>query len=260
MVHPYMRSNASLASTPDSSSSSSTPSTTAKPILAMLDRLHVLVVGPGLGRDSHMQDTCAIILSAARERGMPVVLDADGLQLATARPELVRGWTECVLTPNVVEFERLAKSVGLDADGKTGDENAGERCGALARALGGVTVVQKGSVDWISNGETTVESAGKGGLKRAGGQGDTLTGCMATLLAYRKAYHDGLWEGKEEGNGMSKAQTLAVAAYGASAITRECSRLAFKERGRSLQAADLTDHVHAAFLNLIGEPTEGLDT
>ena len=34
---------------------------------------------------------------------------------------------------------------------------------------------------------------------------------------------------------------------------QECSRLAFAKRGRSLQASDLTEEVHAAFLNLFGE-------
>ena len=47
-----------------------------------------------------------------------------------------------------------------------------------------------------------------------------------------------------------------LAAFGGSAITRECSRLAFRERGRSLQASDLTDMVPVAFENLIGEKEE----
>jgi hypothetical protein len=34
---------------------------------------------------------------------------------------------------------------------------------------------------------------------------------------------------------------------------QECSRLAFAKTGRSLQASDLTDEVHTAFLNLFGE-------
>lgn len=34
---------------------------------------------------------------------------------------------------------------------------------------------------------------------------------------------------------------------------QECSRLAFAKRGRSLQASDLTDEVHTAFMNLFGE-------
>ena len=72
------------------------------------------------------------------------------------------------------------------------------------------------------------------------------------MLAWRKAYLDGLWE--HEGD-IDAKEALALVAYAGSAITRECSRLAFKERGRSLQAGDLTEKVHEAFLNVLGEPS-----
>ena len=53
---------------------------------------------------------------------------------------------------------------------------------------------------------------------------------------------------------MDRAETLLVAAFGGSAITRESSRRAFAKKQRSLQASDLTDEVHDSFLSLIGEP------
>lgn len=37
---------------------------------------------------------------------------------------------------------------------------------------------------------------------------------------------------------------------------QECSRLAFAKHGRSLQASDLTEQVHIAFMNLFGEASE----
>ena len=43
---------------------------------------HVLVVGPGLGRDDHMQDCARIAFELARELDqMSLVVDADGLWL-----------------------------------------------------------------------------------------------------------------------------------------------------------------------------------
>ena len=242
MVHPYMRQQHHLG--PGESVDS-----VAAAVIAMLDRLHVLVIGPGLGRDPAMQEVCARVITEARSKGLAFVLDADGLYLAQTRPELVHGYKECILTPNVVEFGRLAKSQNLE-----GEADETRACEKLARALGGVTVIQKGKVDTISNGTQTLVSGGEGGLKRSGGQGDTLTGSLATLLAYRKCYLDRLWEHDGE---MQADELLALVAYGGSAITRECSRLAFKELGRSMQAADLTGHVHQAFLDIIGEkPTE----
>lgn len=242
MVHPYMRQQKNM-------SQNETIDSVSDEVVAMLSRLHVVVIGPGLGRDPAMQETCARVIKEARKQGIPFVLDADGLYLAQTRPELVEGCTECILTPNVVEFGRLAKAKNVDVAA----EKPEEVCAKLAKALGGVTIIQKGAKDYISNGAHTLVSDGEGGLKRAGGQGDTLTGSLATLLAYRKAYHDKIWDHEDN---MSPAETLALVAYGGSALTRECSRLAYKDKGRSLQAADLTEHVHSAFLDIIGEKTK----
>jgi ATP-dependent NAD(P)H-hydrate dehydratase len=239
MVHPYMRQSKNLAH-------NETIDNVSDAVIAMLDRLHVIVIGPGLGRDEAMQETCARVITAAKKRNVSFVLDADGLYLAQTRPELVQGYKDCILTPNVVEFGRLAKAKKID----TQKEDPKTLCAKLATAFGGVTIIQKGPVDYISNGTQTLISDGEGGLKRSGGQGDTLTGSLATLLAYRKAYLDKIWE--HEGD-LKADELLAYAAYGGSAITRECSRLAFQEKGRSMQAADLTEHVHQAFLNVVGE-------
>ncbi|TGJ83590.1 hypothetical protein E0Z10_g5190 [Xylaria hypoxylon] len=229
------------------------PEQVAGRIIEMLGRLHVLVVGPGLGRDPLMQETCARVLAAARERKMPVVLDADALAIVMKSPELVMGWREVVLTPNVVEFGRLWKGVFSDEQQKEGGEKSeSAQVEALSKALGGVTIVQKGGKDLVSNGETTLVVDVKGGLKRSGGQGDTLTGSIATFLAWRKAYLDGLWD---HGGHLQEAETLSLAAFGGAAITRECSRLAFEKHGRSLQASDLTEQVHVAFQNIFGEST-----
>ncbi|KAI4252482.1 MAG: hypothetical protein L6R42_007944, partial [Xanthoria sp. 1 TBL-2021] len=149
MVHPIMR------ETPSSNSASSV----ASPVIAMLTHLHSLVIGPGLGRDELMQATVAEVITAAREKKIPLVLDADALWLIQQKPDLVRGYKECVLTPNVMEFGRLAQAVGVDTEGDTGRKG----CQALANALGGVMVVRKGGVDWISDGtdERTVTGDGE---------------------------------------------------------------------------------------------------
>lgn len=39
----------------------------------------------------------------------------------------------------------------------------------------------------------------------------------------------------------------------ANGVLQLCSRNAFKNKGRSLQASDLTDEVHPSFLELFGE-------
>lgn len=241
MVHPLMRQSPPEGA--NASKSDTDPEQVSSGIIDMLPRLHVLVVGPGLGRDPLMQATVAKVIRAAREKDMPVVLDADALLVVQKTPDLVRGYKNAILTPNVVEFKRLcdALEVKIEAGKETG------KVEALAAALGGVTIIEKGGKDLISDGETTLINDIQGGKKRSGGQGDTLTGSVATFLGWRKAYLDGLWDAGEK---IPEAELIGLAAFGGSAVTRECSRLAFAKKGRSLQASDLTEEVHNAFLNL----------
>jgi len=248
MVHPYMRSSKQI-----SEKDSSAIDAAAQEVIGMLPRLHVIVIGPGLGRDPIMQEIVARTITAARKENIPFVLDADGLYVAQTRPELLQGYKECIMTPNVVEFGRLAKSKGID----TSKEDPAKLCEKLAKEFGGPTIIQKGDKDYISNGSYTFISDGEGGLKRSGGQGDTLTGSLGTFLAWRRAYLDKIWD--HDGD-LKEDELIGLAAYAGSAITRECSRLAFKARGRSLQAGDLTEVVHEAFLNVVGENTKGADT
>lgn len=236
MVHPLMRQSTHA-------SSSDTAESISKNVISMLPRLHVLVVGPGLGRDPLMLEVCAKVIEAARKQNMPFVLDADGLYLAQSHPELVQGYKECFLTPNIVEFGRLCKSKDLDIKELAG----GKAAEKLSQAFGGVTIIQKGGKDYISNGDHTYTGDLEGGLKRSGGQGDTLTGTLATFLGWRKAYMDKIWD--HDGS-LDATELLALAAFGGSSLTRECSRLAFAKKGRSMQASDLTDEVSIAFTNL----------
>ena len=227
----------------------------AGPIVAMLSRLHSLVIGPGLGRDGVTLKVVAEVIKEARSQSIPFVLDADGLLIVTQDPELVKGYKDCILTPNVVEFGRLAKALGVEVSSQAdiaegegeGDKTSKESqaCERLSRALGGVTILQKGPHDVISNGVTSIISDIPGGFKRSGGQGDTLTGSLGTMLAWRAAYHDKLWDSGEKDNEkeaqskedvqaeleteerrMSPATTLLLAAWAGSSITRdEPSRL-----------------------------------
>ena len=54
-------------------------------------------------------------------------------------------------------------------------------------------------------------------------------------------------------NSLDERTLFALAAFGGSSLTRECSRLAFKVQGRALQASDLTEQVPIAFRHLVGE-------
>ena len=83
------------------------PNEIRKEINGLCDRIHSLVVGPGLGRDDHMQMCGKISIECAKEKSLWLVVDADGLWLLQNEPELIKGYRKAVLTPNVVEFGRL---------------------------------------------------------------------------------------------------------------------------------------------------------
>ncbi len=85
------------------------------------------------------------------------------------------GYKRCILTPNLAEFGRLAEGVGLQLPGSISPQWQ-EHTQSLATAFGGVTVLSKGPTDTISDGESTTHIDLPAGLKRAGGQGDVLTG------------------------------------------------------------------------------------
>jgi ATP-dependent NAD(P)H-hydrate dehydratase len=104
IVHPYLRTTEKLED-----------STSIKDIVDrvsnVFSRLHVLVVGPGLSRDQLMQDSAKLLIEKAREEDMSIVIDADGLYLVQTHPETIQGYRKAILTPNVVEFQRLCEKM-----------------------------------------------------------------------------------------------------------------------------------------------------
>ena len=211
-------------------------------VTGVLDRVHVVVIGPGLGRDSLMLNTVAVIITEARNRDLPIVIDADGLYLIQSNMDLIRNYRQAVLTPNIMEFKRLADAAGIEAN-----VEPTKKAALLANKFGGVTILEKGKYDYISNGHTTIVSDIPGGLKRVSGQGDTLSGSIATFLAWRKAYLDKLWEHSGD---LSEEHLMLLASFGGSVITRKAAALAFQKKGRAVVTSDISDEVGPAFKEL----------
>ncbi|KAB1267944.1 ATP-dependent H-hydrate dehydratase [Camelus dromedarius] len=247
-----------------------------------LPRLHALVVGPGLGRDDVLLSNVKDILEASKARGIPIVIDADGLWLIAQQPALIQGYQKAVLTPNHVEFSRLSEAVlGDPLDGQ-------DRRGAvlrLSQALGNVTVVQKGERDVISDGkqdahagthtlcqpwslQQSVPMSGPAGKSEVtlGGPSSTRApppqcwecsqegsgrrcGGQGDLLSGSLGVlvHWALQAGPERTDGFSP---LLVAAFGACTLTRQCSHQAFQKHGRSTTTTDMIAEVGPAFSRL----------
>ncbi|ORY98907.1 H-hydrate dehydratase [Syncephalastrum racemosum] len=235
IVHPYMRTSQKGGSVKE----------IVDQITGVFTRLHVLVVGPGLSRDKLMQDVAREIMLKARELNMAIVVDADGLFLVQNHPETVKDYAKAVLTPNVVEFQRLCERMQINPKEGNPDEVALR----LSQALGGVIIVQKGPTDLITNGKEVLKCEQQGGLRRVGGQGDILSGTLGTFLAWAKAYEEGVWQH----SGEIQSQDVAMfAAWGACTITRDSSRRGFQKYGRALLTSQMLEEIGPSYVSFVG--------
>ena len=108
----------------------------------------------------------SIIMDKVKASNIPVVIDADGLWHLTNNPNVIKGYRKAVLTPNAVEFSNLVHSVLKRGDVPPSAHPDPKLVLEVSRALGGVTVVNKGSVDVISNGKSTEQCTDDGCPRR----------------------------------------------------------------------------------------------
>lgn len=203
-------------------------------VIPWLERLHVLVVGPGLGRDPKILKSTARIVESWRSEKKPLVVDADGLFLAGKYPDILRNYPGVlVVTPNVAEFPRLIKTF---CETSVSDEDETAQAKYLSRELGPFSVIlQKGREDVLTCGDGSVWVVNGGGSpRRCGGQGDLLSGSLATFL---------YWSCKTA----PPEKAGLVAAYGACKLIRDCNSRAFAEKGRGTITSDMLQYIPIAF-------------
>lgn len=142
----------------------------------LLGMSSVCAVGPGM---SQYAEAAAIIRFILEKAGIPVIIDADGLNaLAGDIGVLQERQVPVVLTPHPGEMARLT--------GKSVEEIQSNRI-AIARSYAmewGVTLVLKGNKTIVANakGEVFVNITGNPGMATAG-SGDVLCGIIAGLMA-----------------------------------------------------------------------------
>ena len=137
-------------------------------ILELLPRMDAVLIGPGLGQSA---GTLAV-LKAVLRADLPVVVDADGINLLSQHKCVMRGRTApTILTPHDGEFRRLAE-LGPDRPAAAV---------ALARELGCILVL-KGHETFITDGRICYRNqTGNPGMA-VGGCGDVLAGIIVSLL------------------------------------------------------------------------------
>ena len=182
-----------------------------------------VVCGPGLGVTP---DTRALVANVVRHATVPVVLDADALNIVAGTTLLSERAGPTVLTPHPGEMSRL---LGCDTVAVQSDRLAAARRFAAAER---VIVALKGARTVIAapDGRAAISPTGNPGMA-SGGMGDVLAGVVGALL----------------GQGLEPfaAAALAVFAHGAAA-----DRVAARRGEVGLIARDVLEELPPTFKEL----------
>jgi len=140
-------------------------------ILPLLSLANVIGIGPGLGQSKWAQD----LLTAAIESGLPMVVDADALNLLAESNQNYDNW---ILTPHPGEAGRL---LGLSTSEVQSDRFKSVK--EISQQFGGITVLKGlGTLVKSQKGLPRVCPYGNPGMA-SGGMGDVLTGIITGLIA-----------------------------------------------------------------------------
>jgi hydroxyethylthiazole kinase-like uncharacterized protein yjeF len=155
-----------------------------------LDHLNCLAVGPGLGQSPDADQ----VLTAAFQKNLPLVVDADALNLIavdTRLQQLIGKRTApTVLTPHPAEAARLL--AGATAEIQADRVAAATELASRYRSY--VVLKGAGSVCALPDGKWFINTSGNPGMASAG-MGDALTGIIAALLAQRADARNALLAG-----------------------------------------------------------------
>jgi NAD(P)H-hydrate epimerase len=190
--------------------------TSASELRPLLARAGVVAIGPGLGQSDWAQELLGSVLGS----GLPMVVDADALNLLAIEPLQRDNW---ILTPHPGEAGRLLHKISKDIQA---DRFAAVK--ALQEQFGGVVVLKgAGSLVAAADSPLALCDAGNPGMA-SGGMGDVLTGVIAGLLAQRQTLKT------------DPAQALAVAARLGVSVHARAADIAANEGGeRGLLASDV---------------------
>jgi len=196
-------------------------------VRSLIEDKRCLAVGPGIGTAA---PTGRLLERLIEESPVPMVIDADGLNLIAANPAVLsRCKTSVVLTPHPGEMARLC---GLSTAQVQDDRIGHARDFAQQHK---VHLVLKGAATVVARPDGTVflNATGNPGMA-AGGMGDVLTGLIAGLIAQRLE--------------ISLAARAAVYLHGLAADLLERQKTPM-----GYLATEVMDTLPAAIKELIGE-------
>jgi ADP-dependent NAD(P)H-hydrate dehydratase / NAD(P)H-hydrate epimerase len=193
----------------------------------LLEKIDVLAVGPGI---SQHPETARFVVDLVGQTRLPLVLDADALNIAAKNQEILNGRDRIlVVTPHPGEMARLIG--GSVKDVQADRENVAGKFATQRQ----ITVVLKGWRTLIAHpdGSIAVNTTGNPGMAK-GGSGDILTGIVAAMLA----------QYARDGSAASVATAVEAAVY----LHGLAADLAVMEQDEhTLLATDTVSHLCNAF-------------
>ncbi|MFH4975665.1 hypothetical protein AB6A40_002374 [Gnathostoma spinigerum] len=210
------------------------PSFDPETLRQSLHRIDAFVLGPGLGRDEGLMAVVEFVCQSAREKDVPLVVDADGLYFLSKNLAPIRGYSRAILTPNFGEFKYLYKAAFSVDEVDEEKMKSGTAARELAENLG-CTIFQKGNPDFITNGSEVLVGDTPGSPRRCGGQGDLLSGTLAVFSLWAQRIKE-------------QSPTLS-AGLAASELIRTAANTAFEKHGRAMTASDMIDEIPGIIRN-----------
>ena len=185
--------------------------------IMLSEKSDVVVVGPGIGSDNETLRAIHELIEQISEK-KPIVVDADALK-SLAKYGIPRA-PNIIITPHAGEFKIIF--------GEIPPRDMQQR-GEIVRKYAeknGITILLKGHIDIISNGDKLLfNRTGNPGMT-VGGTGDVLTGIIAAIRA----------------QGFDSFESAAMGAF----LCGLAGDLAYEKFGYGLTATDVIDRIPVA--------------
>lgn len=188
----------------------------AQEVCDELSKYQSIIIGCGLERS---EETFVAIRALIEKCDIPMVLDAEAIRAVAGHVEILKN-KKIILTPNSEEFRILSgEEIGTDENERK------EKVQMLAKKLC-VTLLLKGHIDIVSNGESIFVNTTGSACMTKGGFGDVLAGITGALLA----------------RGGDAFNVACVAAY----INGRAGELASEKFGEGVLASDSFEYIPVA--------------
>ena len=165
-----------ILATYDTKEAEKDPENFARKIARETEWADVIVLGPGIGMEDYAR---CMVENVLKDAYVPIILDADALNLAAEYRELTGYFTEnIIVTPHMKEMSRLT---GIQIEEMK--ENPVRTAREFADQYGVVCVLKDAATVIAGrDGKTFVNGSGTPAMAK-GGSGDVLTGVIAGLVA-----------------------------------------------------------------------------